>query len=101
MLAVLAAAGFAERAFWRAQRVLTSSARQVSSANEFAFRVEQLGGVRREARFHRVVSSGGFHSAVAFSGGLFVCGRSSLTDTGRMDRLSKPGTWARTFRLPR
>jgi ligand-binding sensor domain-containing protein len=82
MLAVLAAAGFAERAFWRAQRVLTSSARQVSSANEFAFRVEQLGGVRREARFHRVVSSGGFHSAVAFSGGLFVCGRSSLTRYG-------------------
>ncbi len=78
---VLAAAGFTVRAFRRAQRAVTSSAKQVSAASDLGFAVEQL-DVRRESHFHRVLGSREFHSAVPFAGNLFVCGRSSLTRYG-------------------
>ncbi len=80
-LVAFAALGFVGKAFWRAEHALTSSAKQVSSASEFAFAVEQLGG-HRDGHFHRVLRSGEFRSVLPFSGSLFVCGRSSLTRYG-------------------
>ena len=81
VLVAVAALGFAGRSFWQAQHVLTSSAKQVSSASESSFTIRQLSG-HGDARFHRILSGGEFHSAAEFEGALFVCGRASLTRYG-------------------